>query len=93
LIGRPVSDTRNEPKSDQSAGLRPGERGNSGTAIAGSVASAIRFLIKTIMLGHVSGIPETSEKGLQILQGTGVFPAIKTHEHAGRFQAFEKAGE
>ena len=29
-------------------------RGNSSTAVAGSVASAVRFLAKSLMTGHVS---------------------------------------
>jgi hypothetical protein len=47
------------------------QRGNSGTAIAGSVASAIQFLAKDILTGgkHVRQNYQTSCKGLQTLQG------------------------
>jgi hypothetical protein len=45
--------------------MSPEFRKHPARAIAGSVAGAIRFLTKAIMLGHVSGIPETSGKGLE----------------------------
>jgi hypothetical protein len=41
-----------------------------GNAIAGSVASAVRFLIKKILVGEdVSTFLETSEHGIEILRG------------------------
>lgn len=45
------------------------QRGNSSTAIAGSVASAIRFLVKAVMTGNLSGIPERSRRGLETTRG------------------------
>ena len=45
------------------------QRGNTGTAQAGSIASAVRFLAKAIASGHVSTFVETSPKALETLQG------------------------
>jgi hypothetical protein len=45
------------------------QRGQSGTAQVGSVAAALRFRAKRIMLGHLSGFPETCQKARETLQG------------------------
>lgn len=45
------------------------QRGNTGTAQAGSVASAVRFIAKGLLTGNVVGIPTTSEKAIEILTG------------------------
>jgi ParB-like chromosome segregation protein Spo0J len=45
------------------------QRGNGGTAITGTIASAVRFIAKAIMLGHVWRNHQTSVKGEQILRG------------------------
>jgi hypothetical protein len=48
------------------------QRGNSGTAIAGSVASACKFLLKGVFTGDVGGFPPRSKKALETLQGQAV---------------------
>jgi hypothetical protein len=47
------------------------QRGSTGTAVAGIVAAAIRYLAKAILTGaeNVSGILETSERGLETIRG------------------------
>jgi ParB-like nuclease domain len=46
------------------------QRGNTGTAQAGSVASAIRFIAKTVLGGvDVARILATSDKGVEIIRG------------------------
>jgi hypothetical protein len=51
------------------------QRGNSGTAQVGTVAAALRYLAKAIMTGHLSGIPDTSQKTVDTLNGQrGIFP-------------------
>jgi hypothetical protein len=45
------------------------QRGNSGTALAGSIASAARFLAKAVLTGHVSTFLQTSPKALEVLRG------------------------
>jgi hypothetical protein len=45
------------------------QRGNSGTAQAGSVASALKIIAKSFMTGtHLSGIPERSPKSYEMLR-------------------------
>jgi hypothetical protein len=66
------------------------QRGNSGTAQAGTVASAIRFLVKGILTGNVSGFPDTSRKSLEtikLLQRKQVAVRIARPDAPGRPQA------
>ncbi len=43
------------------------QRGNSGTSLAGSIASAVRFLAKGLLTGNLSGFPDTSTKARETL--------------------------
>jgi flagellar biosynthesis GTPase FlhF len=45
------------------------QRGNTGTALAGTVASAIKFLLKGIFSGNLAGFPARSKKALETLLG------------------------
>jgi ParB-like chromosome segregation protein Spo0J len=45
------------------------QRGNTGTALAGTVASAIRFLLKGLFTGDLSGFPLRSKKALETMRG------------------------
>ena len=45
------------------------QRGNSGTALAGSVAAAVRLLAKAMLTGNISRILEMSERGEQTVIG------------------------
>lgn len=45
------------------------QRGNTGTAIAGSVASATAFLLHGLFSGHLGGFPPRSKKALETLLG------------------------
>lgn len=52
------------------AGENATQRGNQGTAITGTVASAAKYKLKEIFLGdHVRGNPQTSKKALETIQG------------------------
>jgi ParB-like nuclease domain len=50
------------------------QRGNSGTAMAGSVAAALRLLAKALLTGNLSRILETSERGKQTILGSLTAP-------------------
>lgn len=54
------------------AGENATQRGNQGTAITGTVASATRYLLKGIFVGDVSLNGETSQKSHETLQGQAV---------------------
>ena len=45
------------------------QRGNSGTAVAGTVASAIRFLLKGAFTGNLGGFPPRSKRSLEVVNG------------------------
>jgi hypothetical protein len=45
------------------------QRGNSGTAIAGTIAAAIKFIAKALMTGNLSGFPERSKRGIEVTLG------------------------
>ncbi len=45
------------------------QRGNDGTAVAGTVASALKFLLKGMFSGNLAGFPARSKKALETLLG------------------------
>jgi hypothetical protein len=45
------------------------ERGNAGTALAGSVAAALRLIAKAVLTGNLSRILDTSERVEQTIAG------------------------
>src|SRR5215471_10635939 len=45
------------------------QRGNSGTAMAGSIASAIRYIAKVLLSGNLSGFPERSKRSTEVARG------------------------
>ena len=45
------------------------QRGNLGTALAGSVAAAVRFLARGLLTGDIAGFPAMSDKAIESSQG------------------------